>query len=293
MKATTRMILSDGLNNVDLTAGGASSAQRTLAGEGICTLPRDVEIVNPLQSEILSVTEFNSGDTPLVSTTYVATSRDWILRCWELEVTPDQLWLVQMLLPVVWNPPSRTRRWLAERMVLRWGHWESLARPIRPIVIEPILAGFKAADDPMFLCVGVSGRMLVGRRVATTDVSTGGAAAKVEPPALDFCALDAAVTTWRSILVNQYVSHPRHHTLDQFLGAVERAAVRLVRRECSMPGSKVTSDFVTCSPSRCCLRQPSGDPVTKRAGRIDAPPRRLTISTSRGNVQMPSPARVR
>jgi hypothetical protein len=70
------MFLSDRLNNVHLTAGGARSAQRTLAGEGTCTLPRDVEIVNPLESEILSVTDFYSGGTSLVSTTYVATSRD-------------------------------------------------------------------------------------------------------------------------------------------------------------------------------------------------------------------------
>jgi hypothetical protein len=78
------MFLSDRFNNVHLTAGGARSAQRTLAGEGICKLQRDVEIVNPLESEILSVTEFHSGGTPLVSTTYVDTSRDLILRCWEL-----------------------------------------------------------------------------------------------------------------------------------------------------------------------------------------------------------------
>jgi hypothetical protein len=70
------MILSDRLNNVDLTAGGARSAQRTLAGEGIRMVPRDVEIVNRLGGEILSVTKFYSGGTSLVSTTYVVTSRD-------------------------------------------------------------------------------------------------------------------------------------------------------------------------------------------------------------------------
>jgi len=69
------MFLSDRFDNLHLTAGGARNAQRTLAGEGICTLQRDVEIVNPLESEILSVTEFYS-ETSLVSTTYVATSRD-------------------------------------------------------------------------------------------------------------------------------------------------------------------------------------------------------------------------
>lgn len=46
---TTGTFLSDRLDNVHLTAGGARSAQRTLAGEGICTLQRDVEIVNPLE----------------------------------------------------------------------------------------------------------------------------------------------------------------------------------------------------------------------------------------------------
>ena len=69
------MFLSDRFDNLHLTVGGARNAQRTLAGEGICTLQRDVEIVNPLESEILSVTEFYS-ETSLVSTTYVATSRD-------------------------------------------------------------------------------------------------------------------------------------------------------------------------------------------------------------------------
>ena len=73
---TTGTFLSDRLDNVHLTAGGARSAQRTLAGEGICTLQRDVEIVNRLENEILSVTDFYTGGTSLVSTTYVATSRD-------------------------------------------------------------------------------------------------------------------------------------------------------------------------------------------------------------------------
>ena len=68
---------------VSLTAGGARSAQRTLAGEGTSKVQRDVEIVNPLESAILSVTEFHPGGTPLVSTTYVATSRDLILERWE------------------------------------------------------------------------------------------------------------------------------------------------------------------------------------------------------------------
>jgi hypothetical protein len=45
----------------------------------MCRLQRDVEIVNPLESETLL-----GGGTPLVSTTYVATSRDRILRYWEL-----------------------------------------------------------------------------------------------------------------------------------------------------------------------------------------------------------------
>ena len=76
------MFLSHGLDNVHLAAGGATSARRTLAGEGICTLQRDVEIVNRIESEILSVTDFYSEGAPLVSTTYVATSRDLILRCW-------------------------------------------------------------------------------------------------------------------------------------------------------------------------------------------------------------------
>jgi hypothetical protein len=70
------MFLSKRLNNVHLTAGGARNAQRTLAGEGTHTLPRDVEIVNQLESEILSVTASYSGDTSLVSTTKVAASRD-------------------------------------------------------------------------------------------------------------------------------------------------------------------------------------------------------------------------
>jgi hypothetical protein len=79
---TAGMFLSNRLNNVHLTAGGARSAQRTLAGEGVCMLPRDVEIVNRLKCEILSVTDFYSGGTSLASTTDVAASRDLMLRCW-------------------------------------------------------------------------------------------------------------------------------------------------------------------------------------------------------------------
>jgi hypothetical protein len=58
-----------GSDNDGLPAGGANGAQRTLAGEGMHTLQRDVEIVNPLESEILSVTDFYSEGTSPVSTT--------------------------------------------------------------------------------------------------------------------------------------------------------------------------------------------------------------------------------
>jgi len=53
----------EGFDNDGLPAGGANGAQRTLAGEGTQTLQRGVEIVNPLESEILSVTEFYSEGT--------------------------------------------------------------------------------------------------------------------------------------------------------------------------------------------------------------------------------------
>jgi hypothetical protein len=69
MKALRREFLSDRLENLHLTAGGARSAQRTLAGEGICMLQRDVEIVNRLESEILSVADSYSEGTSPVSTT--------------------------------------------------------------------------------------------------------------------------------------------------------------------------------------------------------------------------------
>jgi hypothetical protein len=70
------MFLSDRSHNVHLTAGGARSAQRTLAGEGICTLQRNVEIVNRLESETLTPADppvsalmrlrsESSGTTPL------------------------------------------------------------------------------------------------------------------------------------------------------------------------------------------------------------------------------------
>jgi len=112
-----------------------------------------------------------------------------------------------MLLPVVGNPPGRTGSWLVERMVPRRRHRGSLTRLVGPIVIEPIFARFKAANDPMFFRLGVSRRMLAGRRVTAPDVATGGTTPKVEPPALNFCALETAITTWGNTRVNQRVSH--------------------------------------------------------------------------------------
>jgi hypothetical protein len=49
--------------------------------------------------------------------------------------------------------------------------------------------------------------MLTGRRVAAPDVATGGTAPKVEPPALNFCALNTPITTWGNTRVDQRVSH--------------------------------------------------------------------------------------
>jgi hypothetical protein len=60
-RPTTEMFLSDRFKSLHLTAGGARSAQRTLAGEGVLRLPRDVETVNPAQERNPSVTKVRLG----------------------------------------------------------------------------------------------------------------------------------------------------------------------------------------------------------------------------------------
>jgi hypothetical protein len=117
--------------------------------------------------------------------------------------------------PVVRHLSSRPGSGLAEGVVLGRHEWRTLDHPVRPVVVEPCLAGFEAPDDPMARFPGVGTRMLCGGGIATSDVATLGTAAQMEPPSIAGEALGTAVAAGRHARVDQLVSHGRalHITL--------------------------------------------------------------------------------
>lgn len=68
--------------------------------------------------------------------------------------------LVEVPLPVARDLAGRARCWLAERVVLGRGEWRPVDHFVGAVVVEPVLAGLEAADDPMPLGPGVSARVL-------------------------------------------------------------------------------------------------------------------------------------
>ena len=66
------------------------------------------------------------------------------------------------------------------------------------VVIEPIFAGFKARDDRVTGFSIVFGGVLIGRTVATSNVSALSATTEVKPPAVARLAFNAAVSAWLS-----------------------------------------------------------------------------------------------
>ena len=55
--------------------------------------------------------------------------------------------------------------------------------PLGFVIVEPILARLEAGNDRMPSGRRMPGRMLAGRTVAATDMTTLGAAAQMKPPA--------------------------------------------------------------------------------------------------------------
>jgi hypothetical protein len=129
--------------------------------------------------------------------------------------------LVEVSLPICGHLPGRPGGRLARRVVLWRGERGSIAGLIRPVVVEPVLTGFEAADDPMALRPGVSARMLAGRGVATSNVPACGTAPQMEPPAPLVGALDASVATGGHTRIDQRARHRPNNTRRTFFDSVD------------------------------------------------------------------------
>lgn len=105
---------------------------------------------------------------------------------------------MQLSLPVFGHTTSWTRYGLVEGVVGRGSQCGARAVTFACVVPEPILTRFVTSHDRM-PCIGrVITGVLRGRRVATADVPTVGAATKVKRPAAGIKALDTAWAAWRN-----------------------------------------------------------------------------------------------
>ena len=98
--------------------------------------------------------------------------------------------------PPVWgNAPGWTGHRLIRRMVMRRRQRGSLPELVGPVVPEPLLARFEAADDRMLGCHCMGGGMPTRRVVAAADVPALGATTQVQPPPACLQALDTPCPT--------------------------------------------------------------------------------------------------
>ena len=149
------------------------------------------------------------------------------------------------------RPGSR----LAERVMLGRGERRTLAHLVRPVVVVPALAGFKACNDPMTRPPGVSTGMLCGRRIATPDMAAVGTAPQMKPPPTVVKALNTAITARRHARVNQGASHRQQAThpssFEQTGRACRSAASIVARCRGSMPnlGGRASLGASFCTPA--------------------------------------------
>ena len=87
-------------------------------------------------------------------------------------------------------------------MSVRRGQFYSLNHLRRLIVPEPVLAWLKAGDDGVASLSSMSGAVLAGRTVTTTDVSAFRAAAQMQPPTVRCKALHTAGSTWLRLRID-------------------------------------------------------------------------------------------
>ncbi len=67
---------------------------------------------------------------------------------------------MEMLLPIGWDTAGRAWRWLTQGMMLWSGEFRAGEGLLTPVVPEPVLSGFEAANDRMARLFGVPGRVL-------------------------------------------------------------------------------------------------------------------------------------
>jgi hypothetical protein len=103
---------------------------------------------------------------------------------------------VETPLPVARDTAGGPWHWLVEWMVLGGCQPWTNERLFRPVIPKPVLARLKAPNDRMPRFFSVLAGVLVGRAVATSNVTTAGAPPQVEPPAVGCEAFEAPGTTW-------------------------------------------------------------------------------------------------
>lgn len=176
---------------------------------------------------------------------------------------------VEVALPVARHLASWPGHGLVQGVVLGRGERGALENPLGPVVVVPVLRRFEAPDDPVAGRPGMGGRVLAGRRIAATDVTAGGTAPEMEPPAFGGEALDAALTARRHGRIDQGAGHQRDATWP--CPTPRERLGPLADGECSRPGGPEagSGDGLPASPPgprAADPRRPLGDqPRGRRA----------------------------
>jgi hypothetical protein len=77
-------------------------------------------------------------------------------------------------------------------------------RLVCPVIPEPIFVRFEARDDEVAGLPEMRSCMLVGRRIATTDVTALGATPQMKPPQSCRKTLHAACPAWSHVRINTF-----------------------------------------------------------------------------------------
>src|SRR5208282_2980157 len=106
------------------------------------------------------------------------------------------------------HPPLGPGHRLVNRMMLRRRELGTFVHFLGLVAVEPVLAGFEAADERVPGGRRMGGRVLHRRGVAAADVPALRAPAQVHPPAARGLALDAPGTARRHRRIDaRYVAH--------------------------------------------------------------------------------------
>jgi hypothetical protein len=104
---------------------------------------------------------------------------------------------VQERFPIGWHSSCGSRYGLTSRMRVRRKQFRTLDRPLRLVIVEPVLTRLEAGYDRMPCRSSMLRCMLTRRTVTASDVPTLRAPAEMKPPTFRRCqTFHTSVATW-------------------------------------------------------------------------------------------------